>query len=398
MSYYQKNRRSSYGRNKNFNRNRRFKQRGPKKENIHPSRYVKAAKIVDTEDYKPKNSFADFKVAPTLARNIADKGFAAPLPIQDEAIPLGLKGSDIIGIANTGTGKTAAFAIPVLNALMQDRNSKALIMAPTRELAEQILQECKSLARGGNVFWALLIGGSSMHYQLKDLSRRPNLIIGTPGRIKDHVQRKSLELNKFNIVVLDEVDRMLDMGFVGDMREILGKLNTNRQSFFFSATMDSKVRNLIDEFSNAPESISVKSSESSDNVEQNIVSFAHSGEKIEKLHELLINDRKNKVLIFDETRRSVESLAKILHQRGFKSDSIHGGKSQGQRKRALSKFKDSHTTVLVATDVAARGIDIRDITHVINYSTPQSYDDYIHRIGRAGRAGRKGHALTFIKS
>jgi superfamily II DNA/RNA helicase len=374
------------------------RRKGPKKENIHPSRFIKPARPVEQVEYVPTHQFNDFKVVPLLHDNIVKKGFVTPSPIQDQAIPKGIEGHDMIGIANTGTGKTVAFAVPVLNKLISNPASSALIMAPTRELAEQIQDECRALAKGSGLYGALLIGGAPMGPQLKDLSRLPSIVIGTPGRIKDHLERGSLKLSKFDIVVLDEVDRMLDMGFVNDMREILAQLAPERQSFFFSATLDSKVRALIDDFSKDPLTISVKTGDTSDNVEQNVVPFVNHSEKIDKLHDVLTSSQPAKVLIFDDTQRSVERLSQTLQERGFKADSIHGGKSQGQRQRALSKFKASQTNVLVATDVAARGIDVSDITHVINYSTPQSYSDYVHRIGRAGRAGRTGIALTFIES
>jgi superfamily II DNA/RNA helicase len=286
----------------------------------------------------------------------------------------------------------------MLDKLIANPASSALIMAPTRELAQQIMDECKMLARGSGLSGAILIGGAPMGPQLKDLSYRPSVVIGTPGRIKDHLERGSLNLSKFDIVVLDEVDRMLDMGFVNDMREILAQLAPTRQSFFFSATMDPKVRSLINDFSKDPVMISVKTGDTSDNVEQNIVRPVLGTPKIEQLHDILIAEKDSKVLIFDDTQRAVERLSKTLVDRGFKADSIHGGKSQGQRQRALDKFKKSQTNVLVATDVAARGIDVSDITHVINFSTPQSYSDYVHRIGRAGRAGKTGKALTFIEN
>lgn len=372
--------------------------RGRKKEYINPERFIKAARPIEQVEYVPTHQFADFPVTPLLHENIVKKGFTTPSPIQDQAIPEGLKGHDIIGIANTGTGKTVAFAVPMLDKLIANPASSALIMAPTRELAQQIMDECKMLARGSGLSGAILIGGAAMGPQLKDLSYRPSVVIGTPGRIKDHLERGSLNLSKFDIVVLDEVDRMLDMGFVNDMREILAQLAPERQSFFFSATMDPKVRALINDFSKDPVMISVKTGDTSDNVEQNIVRPVLGTPKIEQLHDILIGERDAKVLIFDDTQRAVERLSKTLADRGFKADSIHGGKSQGQRQRALDKFKKSQTNVLVATDVAARGIDVSDITHVINFSTPQSYSDYVHRIGRAGRAGKTGKALTFIES
>ena len=400
MSQYRKSyssRRPSSGGRPQGNRRPQQARRGPKKENLHPSKYVKQANPRTEEEYTAEHTFADFDVVSLLKENIVRKGFETPSPIQDQIIPTGLQGRDVIGIANTGTGKTVAFALPVLNQLIKDKQSNALIITPTRELAEQVLDECKSLSSGGRVYWSLLIGGMPITKQFKDLARRPNLVIGTPGRIKDHIERGTLKLEHFDMVVLDEVDRMLDMGFVTDVRTILSQIPSSRQSFFFSATMDTRVRTLIDEFSINPVEVSVKTGDTSDNVEQNVVMYGDIDDKIEKLHEVLLADEVTKVLIFDETRRHVERLAKKLQDRGFNADSIHGGRSQGQRKRALSSFKTNDTLVLVATDVAARGIDVDGITHVINYATPQSYSDYVHRIGRAGRAGKKGYALTFLE-
>ena len=332
----------------------------------------------------------------TLKANLASKGYTQPSPIQDQAIPAALAGKDIIGIANTGTGKTAAFALPMLNKLMGDRTSAALIIAPTRELAQQIEAECKSLGRASGLSGTVLIGGVSMGGQLRDLRNRPRVVIGTPGRIKDHLERGTLQLANFNMVVLDEVDRMLDMGFVNDVTDILQNVNSERQSLFFSATMDAKVNNLIHRFTNEPVTISIQSGKGSDNVHQDVVRYRSSNEKIDALHNILIKDDVSKVIIFDETQRSVERLNEELIRRGFSAESIHGGKSQGQRQRALNSFKKTAVNILVATDVAARGIDVSDISHVINFSVPQTYDDYIHRIGRAGRAGQVGYALTFV--
>jgi superfamily II DNA/RNA helicase len=364
---------------------------------IDPARFVKTAKpIVEAEAYVPKNKFADFVVHELLHKSIIAKGYVNPTPIQDQTIPLGLEGRDVIGIANTGTGKTAAFAVPVLHRLMSDKKSRALIIAPTRELAQQIEDECRALAKGSGLMGALLIGGSAMGPQLRDLRGTPQIVIGTPGRIKDHLERGTLKLDSVNFVVLDEVDRMLDMGFVNDVREILDQLHPERQSFFFSATMDPRVSGLIKTFSNDPVTVAVKTGETSDNVNQDVVRYGGSSEKLEKLHEILIKSGVTKAIVFDETQRSVERLSKELVARGFDADAIHGGKTQGQRQRALNRFKKSEISILVATDVAARGIDVADISHVINYTQPQTYDDYVHRIGRAGRAGKVGHALTFV--
>lgn len=363
---------------------------------IDPNRFIKEARPVEAAQYEAVHSFDDFAINDVLKRNLAAKGYVTPSPIQDQTIPVALSGSDVIGIANTGTGKTAAFAIPLVERLMQTKGETALVIAPTRELAQQIEDEMKSIARGSGLFGALLIGGSSMGIQLRDLRQKPEIIIGTPGRIKDHLERGTLKLNQCRMVVLDEVDRMLDMGFLPDVTTILKHLPDNRQSLFFSATMDSRVSMLIEGFADKPLAITHKTSDSSDNVHQNVVRFTSVSEKIDKLHDVLIRTEVEKIIIFDETQRSVERLSNELVDRGFKADAIHGGKSQGQRQRALNRFKKSEITVLVATDVAARGIDVNDITHVINYSVPQTYDDYVHRIGRAGRAGRIGHALTFV--
>lgn len=387
-AYHTSSRGNSYGRRPN-------NKRGPKKDYIHPSRFVKVARAVEEEAYEPQHAFVDFASNELIKKNIAAKGFTHPSPIQDQSIPHGLEGRDVIGIANTGTGKTIAFAVPVLHRVIEN-GDRALIIAPTRELAQQIEAEVKTVGRGSGLFGALLIGGSSMGTQLQDLKRNPNIVIGTPGRIMDHMQRGSLDLTNFNIAVLDEVDRMLDMGFVNDVRTILGELQEERQSFFFSATLDGKVADLIRTFSNDPVTVSVKTGNTSDSVHQDIVCYETTKDKIEQLHNLLIKDEVSKVIVFDDTQRSVERLNDELVARGFKADAIHGGKSQGQRQRALSRFKKNDINVLVATDVAARGIDVADVTHVINYSTPQSYEDYVHRIGRAGRAGRIGYAYTFV--
>ncbi len=383
------NSRRSYG-----GRNQRHK--GPSKQFIHPSKFIKTAKTVEEVKYEPKHTFDDFALNDLLKSNLRKKQFITPSAIQDQSIPYGIEGRDVIGIANTGTGKTAAFALPVIDRLMSDPQAKAIIMAPTRELAQQIENDCRSFARGSGLRGALLIGGSSMGKQFKELRSDPNIIIGTPGRIKDHYERGTLPLCECNIVVLDEVDRMVDMGFIKDIRYLLGEANPKRQSFFYSATLDKNINQLIQTFLHNPVTISVKTGETGENIEQNVVRYGGKNEKIEKLHEVLIKDSVEKTLVFDETQRSVEKLSKELQERGFSASAIHGGKSQGARQRALKQFRNNDINVLVATDVAARGIDISDITHVINYSTPRAYEDYVHRIGRAGRAGRIGYALTFV--
>jgi superfamily II DNA/RNA helicase len=280
---------------------------------------------------------------------------------------------------------------------MSDRSARALIVAPTRELAQQIEMERRQLSKGGGVYGALLIGGSSYGPQLKDLRSNPNVVVGTPGRIKDHIEQRSLDLSKYNMVVLDEVDRMLDMGFVNDVKQLLASLAPNRQSFYFSATMDARVSGLIATFSPDAVTVSVKQGDTSDNVHQDVVPYTDKHNKMETLHNLLIEPVVAKSIIFESTQRNVERLEKDLKDRGFDVTAIHGGKTQGQRKRALDAFKSNQVSIMIATDVAARGIDVADVTHVVNYGLPQTYEDYTHRIGRAGRAGRIGYALTFVE-
>lgn len=369
---------------------------GRVKQFIDPARFVCEAKNVVHEEYIPENRFEDFKVQKRIIANLLDKGYVTPTPIQDQTIQLVLDGKDVVGIANTGTGKTAAFAVPLIHDLVTHMDNKMLVMAPTRELAQQIVEEMLSFSKGCNLKIALLIGGASMNLQQRALKAMPRIVVGTPGRIKDHIGQGTLNLSSFNRVVLDEVDRMLDMGFIKDITAILSKVNPNRQSLFFSATMESEIESLIGRFSHDPIMISTKVGATADSVSQNVVWFSSAEDKLEKLHDILIDGTCTKVIIFDDTKRLVERLGKELDTRGFKVDRIHGNKSQAQRSRAITRLKTGEINILVATDVAARGIDVSDISHVINYSQPNTYDDYVHRIGRTGRAGKTGKALTFL--
>lgn len=372
------------------------KKRQPKKAYIDPALFVQSAKPRAEVAYTPINNFQDFELNELIKRNLESMGYQAPSPIQDQALPHGLDGKSIVGIADTGTGKTAAFAIPIIQKLITDLTAKAIVLAPTRELAEQIEEQFSKIAKGSRLDGALLTGGTSMARQLGELKYDPRIIIGTPGRVKDHLQRGSLNLSDCTITVLDEVDRMLDMGFVNDITHILTQTSMERQSYYFSATLDARVRGIIDTFSKDPLYISVKSGNTSENVDQDVVTHG-AEDKLDKLHDILIEKTAAKVIIFDDTHRLVEKLSKELVARGFSAGSIHGGKSQPQRQRILQQFKSNEVSILVATDVAARGLDVSDVTHVINYSLPQSYEDYVHRIGRTGRAGKVGYALTFIE-
>ncbi len=365
------------------------------KSTIHPSRFVKEANPVEASDYVADNQFSSFAIHPLLKNNIAAKGYKTPSEIQDKTIPHGLAGSDVIGIANTGTGKTAAFALPILNRLLHG-GGQALIIAPTRELAIQIEEQCRLIARNSGLTGALLIGGMPLSKQIRDLKNGARVIIGTPGRIKDHLRQGTLHLGNCGMVVLDEVDRMLDMGFINDVSFILEKMPANKQSFFFSATLSPEINRLIQSFTHEPVTINVKVGETSENVHQAVVHYSGKTGRLDKLHDILIKPEVKKVLIFGGTKYGVERLSKELNERGFKSVSLHGGKNQGQRKRALDTFREDRSNILVATDVAARGIDVVGITHVINFDVPQSYEDYVHRIGRAGRVNEVGYAITML--
>ena len=357
----------------------------------------KAIRTTETESFNPKRRFEDLDIHEKLKKNIVSRGYIHPTPIQDGAIPHVIKGRDLVGIANTGTGKTVAFLVPLISKVFARRTERVLIMTPTRELALQIEEEFRDFSRGSGLRSAICIGGAGFPNQLRALAARPNFVIGTPGRIKDLIARKALDLSTFNNIVLDEADRMLDMGFIKDIREILSLLAPKRQSLFFSATMPRAVAELTKKFLTDPVTIEIKSRATSENVEQNVLVVKSSDQKVEILHDLLLKEEFRKVLVFRRTKRSAENLARTLVHRGFRAEAIHGDKSQGQRERALRKFTQDQAQVLVATDVAARGLDIPNVTHVINYDLPEVYEDYIHRIGRTGRGTKTGNALTFVE-
>lgn len=397
---------SSHRSNNGFgrsNKNRNFSRggRGGKKQaTFDPSHVIFQAKnqpiqTVEKEEYQIEYLFSDFNISTLLKKNIAQRGYLEPTPIQDQVIPHILANRDVVGIANTGTGKTAAFLIPLLNKVIENRHEKVLIIAPTRELALQVRDELRSFSQGLNVYSTLCIGGSAIGRQIDSLRRGQDFVIGTPGRIKDLNQRGKLRFDQFSNIVLDEVDRMLDMGFVHEIREIINSLPKERQSLFFSATMTDRVQDIMQGFLTDPVQISVKTQEAATNVEQDIVKIKGRS-KIDVLHDLLITDAFEKVLVFGRTKRGTENLSRSLQDRGFKANAIHGNKSQGQRQRALRQFRENQVNILIATDVVARGLDIEDVTHVINYDLPESYETYIHRIGRTGRANKKGTALTFV--
>ncbi len=370
--------------------------RGFSQKSIDVSRYInKSITPAEKVIYTPKHTFADFAIEEGLKQNIIQKGYVTPTAIQDRAIPEVLAGNDVVGIANTGTGKTAAFLLPLIHKVYNGDNEQVLIMAPTRELAIQINDEFKGFIGKVKMYSVCAVGGTSIGNQLRELRHFNSFVIGTPGRIKDLMDRRALDVSKFKTVVLDEADRMLDMGFIKDMRMVMSKMAKDRQTLFFSATLSPEIEKLIGEFLKDPVRISVKTGDTAKNVHQDVVRVG-AGSKIEVLHDLLKKGEFEKVLVFGRTKHGVQKLSDELSKRGISSAAIHGNRNQTQRQRALHDFKTNRAQVLVATDVAARGLDIPDVSHVINFDIPGTHEDYIHRIGRTGRGDKTGKALTFI--
>ena len=359
---------------------------------IDPARFIN--KVTVTEEvavFVPEHQFTDFQIDERLKKAIVEKGYKNPSPIQDKTIPHILKGADLVGIANTGTGKTAAFLIPLIQKVLKDPKENVLVIVPTRELAIQIDAELKTFVRGMSIFSVCCVGGMSIGRQISALKYRNNFVIGTPGRLKDLIDRKMINPGNFKSLVLDEADRMLDMGFVNEMRSIMSLMPKDRHTLFFSATLSTEIERLIGEFLKTPVRISVKTGETSRNVEQDVVKVIPGKNKLDMLHDLLNQKDFSRVLIFGRTKHGVEKLSQTLLAKGFKAESIHGNKNHSKRQSALRLFKEGNVQILVATDVAARGLDIADVSHVINYELPATYDDYVHRIGRTGR-----QALTFL--
>lgn len=361
-----------------------------------PSQFINTNPVEAVETaYAPTHSFGSFGLDTRLARAIGSMGLVSPTPIQDKIIPEILAGRDVIGLAETGTGKTAAFLIPVIQHTLTRQNRQTLILAPTRELALQIREELDKLTKGTRMFSAICVGGMNIRPQIKALRYANQFIIGTPGRVLDLIRQRHLRLGSITTVVLDEADRMLDMGFIHDVRSILSATPKTRATLFFSATMTGEAQKLVHDFLRNPAEVSVKKRDVTNSIEQNVVRYEHEN-KFETLLELLANPDSQRVLVFGAMKHGVERLARRLSASGIQAESIHGNKSHSQRQKALIKFKNGEAAVLVATDVAARGIHVEDVTHVINYDLPNTFEDYVHRIGRTGRAAKRGKALTFV--
>ncbi|TFD98291.1 DEAD/DEAH box helicase [Jeotgalibacillus sp. R-1-5s-1] len=341
--------------------------------------------------------FSDLPISPAILKSIKRMGFEEATPIQAGTIPLSTEGKDIIGQAQTGTGKTAAFGIPMLEKIDTRSSSiQGLIIAPTRELAIQVSEELYKIGADKRVRVLSVYGGQDIQRQIRAMKKRPHIIVGTPGRLLDHINRRTLKLDEVQTLVLDEADEMLNMGFIDDIESILKNLPETRQTLLFSATMPAPIRKIAERFMTEPETVKVKAKEMTvENIEQFFVK-AHEREKFDVLSRLLNVQSPELAIVFGRTKRRVDELARALEIRGYMAEGIHGDLTQAKRMSVLKKFKEGRIDVLVATDVAARGLDISGVTHVYNYDIPQDPESYVHRIGRTGRAGRTGMAMTFV--
>jgi len=338
-------------------------------------------------DTQQRSGFSNLGLPASLLTQLDRLGFIEPTPIQQEAIPLALTGTDLIGIAQTGTGKTLAFGLPIVSRLIE--GTYALILAPTRELAEQIEQEFRKLGQRT----ALLIGGAPMPKQVSQLRARPSVVVATPGRLVDHMMQRTVDLRRVSIAVLDEADRMLDMGFAPSIRRILDATAGNRQTMLFSATMPSEILDLASQYLKDPKTVEIaRAGTSAETVDQQVIVVRHE-EKGPLMAEIL-HENDGTVLVFSRTRHGARKLAKAIREYGHTAAEIHSDRTLAQRREALAGFKGGKYRILVATDIAARGIDVKEISLVVNYDVPEHADDYVHRIGRTGRNGHEGRAIT----
>ncbi|WP_059105230.1 DEAD/DEAH box helicase [Shouchella shacheensis] len=340
--------------------------------------------------------FVDFKISDQVKRAVADMGFEEPSPIQEKAIPAILEGGDVIGQAQTGTGKTAAFGIPIVDKVTEERRVQALIITPTRELAIQVSGELQKLSAHKRVRTLPIYGGQSIGYQIKALKQGAQVVIGTPGRMLDHLRRGTLQLDQVHTVVLDEADEMLDMGFVDDIESILKKVNETRQTLLFSATMPPAIRKLSRKYMQNPATVTINKGEVTAPLIEQMYYKVLERNKVDSLCRIIDSDEVELGILFCRTKKGVAELTEALQARGYLADGLHGDLTQSQRDVVMKKFRDSAIGFLIATDVAARGIDVENVSHVINYDIPQDPESYVHRIGRTGRAGRKGIALTLV--
>lgn len=375
---------------------RRGRGGGRKIPTFDPSQFInKNPTEVKEEVYTPKNKFSTFGLNGKLVKTIRNMGIELPSPIQDQVIPEILDGRDVIGLAETGTGKTAAFLVPLIEKTLKEYNRQTLILTPTRELAIQIDQEFKKLTKDFKLYSAVAVGGTNIRPQIQALRKKQHFVIATPGRLLDLINQRKYDPSKVTTVVLDEADRMLDMGFIHDMRSILSLTPEDRETLFFSATMNAEAEAVVHDFLKDPVTVSVKKKDVTDSIMQDVVAF-NNDNKFDILYRLFEDAEYKRVIVFCAMKHSAEKLARQLSKNGISAESIHGNKTHGQRQKSLAKFKSGNARVLVATDVAARGIHVDNVSHVINYDLPQSFEDYVHRIGRTGRGTKRGSALTFV--
>ncbi|MFI3377329.1 DEAD/DEAH box helicase [Mammaliicoccus sciuri] len=330
--------------------------------------------------------------------NALDKmGFTEPTPIQIESIPHTLQGTDVLGQAQTGTGKTGAFGIPLIDKVADKQGVQALILAPTRELANQVAEQLRSFSKGQNVSVVTVFGGMPIDRQIKSLKKGPQIVVGTPGRVIDHLNRRTLKTESISTLILDEADEMMNMGFIDDMRFIMSKLpSENRQTLLFSATMPKAIQELVQKFMKSPKIVKTMSNELSDPQIDEFYTIVKELEKFETFTNLLDVQNPELAIVFGRTKRRVDELTSALITKGYRAEGLHGDITQAKRLEVLKKFKNDQIDILVATDVAARGLDISGVSHVYNFDIPQDTESYTHRIGRTGRAGKQGVAVTFV--
>lgn len=342
-------------------------------------------------------TFSDFQLSRELEKAILAMGFEEPTPIQAQAIPIAMRGRDLIGQAQTGTGKTTAFGVPLIEKSDPDGSGiQGLVLAPTRELAVQVAEELNRIGNAKGIRTLPIYGGQDMMRQIRSLKKRPQIIAATPGRLLDHIERRTIRLNNIHTVVLDEADEMLNMGFIEDIEKILGGITSEYQTLLFSATMPKKIQNLAETFMKEPEMVRIKAKEMTvTNIEQQCL-IVPEKQKFDVLCSLLDIESPELAIIFGRTKKRVDELSEALAKRGYLVEGIHGDIPQTKREQVIRRFKDRTIDIMVATDVAARGLDISGVSHVYNFDIPQDPESYVHRIGRTGRAGKKGIAITFV--
>ncbi len=377
----------------NFSNRKKHKAR-----ELSPESFVRKAIPAEVTAYRAERLIPDLPVDVSIITNLKKKGYELPTEIQDRTLEAILEGRNLIGLAQTGTGKTGAFLIPLIhNLLRKDSSGHVLVISPTRELALQTDAEFRSIAFGLKLFSTCLIGGTSVGRDIEKLRKPGQIVIGTPGRLADMVRQGALDLRRFTVLVLDEFDRLLDMGFAPEINRLVEGMSRRSQTVLFSATEDKSQRKIIDGLMENPHIVRVRPGNvSADSIEQEIVTVKEGEKKIDILLEMVRDDSFEKVLVFADTRRGVSRICRDLRRAGVTADEIHGDKSQNYRIKALESFRNRKIKVLVATDVAARGLDISHVSHVINFQQPRDMESYIHRIGRTGRAGASGRAITFV--